>query len=66
MPRASWRGFAAPFFSVRPDLFVAGDDTHKTHSLAPGGNQRRLMWTRTICRIGAEGSRVLQDRYRGS
>src|SRR5437868_4980696 len=24
------------------------------------------MWTRTICRIGVEGSRVLSDRSRGS
>ena len=28
--------FPAPFFSVLPDLFVAGDDTHETLSLAPG------------------------------
>jgi len=28
--------FPAPFSSVLPDLFVAGDDTHETHSLAPG------------------------------
>jgi hypothetical protein len=28
--------FPAPFFSVLPDLFVAGDDTHEIHSLAPG------------------------------
>src|ERR1700730_9418112 len=27
--------FPAPFFGVLPDLFVAGDDTHETHSLAP-------------------------------
>jgi hypothetical protein len=26
------------------------------------GNRRRPMWTRTICRIGVEGSRVLSDR----
>jgi hypothetical protein len=67
MPRASWRGFVR-FFIVLPDLFAAGDDTDKTHSLAPGGNQRRPMWTRTICRIGDRGGgqRVLRDRYRGS
>jgi hypothetical protein len=28
--------FPAPFFSVLPDLFVAGDDTREIHSLAPG------------------------------
>jgi DNA end-binding protein Ku len=28
--------FPAPFTSVLPDLFVAGDDTHETLSLAPG------------------------------
>src|SRR4029077_13532985 len=28
--------FPAPFSIVLPDLFVAGDDTHETHSLAPG------------------------------
>src|ERR1700730_14436836 len=28
--------FPAPFSSVLPGLFVAGDDTHETHSLAPG------------------------------
>src|SRR6202008_2816915 len=28
--------FPAPFSGVLPDLFVAGDDTHETHSLAPG------------------------------
>ena len=28
--------FSAPFFSVLPDLFVAGDDTREIHSLAPG------------------------------
>src|SRR5437588_12738807 len=27
--------FPAPFSSVLPDLFVAGDDTHEIHSLAP-------------------------------
>ena len=28
--------FSAPFFSVLPDLFVAGDDTREIHSLVPG------------------------------
>ena len=28
--------FPAPFFSVLPDLFVAGDNTREIHSLAPG------------------------------
>src|SRR6202040_3327109 len=28
--------FSAPFFSVLPDLFVAGDDTREIHSLARG------------------------------
>jgi hypothetical protein len=28
--------FSAPFFSVLPDLFVAGDDAREIHSLAPG------------------------------
>jgi hypothetical protein len=28
--------FPAPFFSVLPDLFVAGDDPSEIHSLAPG------------------------------
>ena len=28
--------FPAAFFSVLPDLFVAGDDTREIHSLAPG------------------------------
>jgi hypothetical protein len=28
--------------------------------------QRRSMWTRMTCRIGAEGDRVLRHRYRGS
>ena len=36
MPRASLARFPAPFSSVLPGLFVAGDDTHETHSFAPG------------------------------
>jgi hypothetical protein len=36
MPRAELARFSAPFFSVLPDLFVAGDDTREIHSLAPG------------------------------
>jgi hypothetical protein len=39
MPRASWPRFPAPFSTVLPDLFVAGDDTHETHSLAPGAHR---------------------------
>jgi hypothetical protein len=67
MPRASWRGLPRLSLVSCPDLFVAGDDTHETHSLAQGvGNQRRSMWTRPTCRIGAEGGRVLRHRYRGS
>jgi hypothetical protein len=55
--------FPAPFSGVLPDLFVAGDDTHETHSLAPGvGNQRRSIWTGTTFRIWVTGSRVLRHR----
>jgi hypothetical protein len=28
--------FPAPFSSILPDLFIAGDGTHEIHSLAPG------------------------------
>src|SRR6476661_410526 len=59
--------FPAPFFSVLPDLFVAGDDTREIHSLAPGvATKRRSMWPRTLCQIGVKGSRVLRHRRRGS
>jgi len=36
MPRASWRGFPAPFSSDLPGLFVACDDGHETCPFAPG------------------------------
>jgi hypothetical protein len=59
MPRASWRGFLrlsfAPFFSVLPDLFVAGDDTREIPSLAPGvATSARSMWPRTLCPVPME------------
>ena len=38
--------FPALFFSVLPDLFVAGDDTHETHSLAPAVATSAGRWRR--------------------
>ena len=41
MPRAKLARFPAPFSSVLPGLFVAGDDTREIHSLARGHSGRR-------------------------
>jgi hypothetical protein len=74
MPRAELARFSAPFFSVLPDLFVAGDDTREIHSLAPGvaanalagPPQRRFRIPRVVGSTNASRSarnvRVLNNR----
>jgi non-homologous end joining protein Ku len=66
MPRASWRGFVR-FSLVSCPIYLSPATTRtKPIRLHQVATKRRPMWTRTSCRMGAEGQSVLRDRYRGS
>ena len=64
MPRASWRGFLR--LSLVSCPIYLSPATARTKPIRLHQVWYRSMWTRTICRMGVEGGRVLRHRYRGS
>src|SRR5712671_4761745 len=76
MPRASWRGFlrlslvSCPIYLSPAATRTKPIRLHQVWQPAPvdvdEDDLPDPMWTRTTCRIGAEGGRVLRHRYRRS